>query len=140
MADGCWREMLIIGPLEGIAFSGWDGWLSNEQHPAAQNVVLQRGGFQGELCSEGLIEGKAASAQIGREALAFGLGRLARFVFRPAIKRGISENLRRALLLAWQPISRVAAQIIGMNGFGQGLILIMICVDSHLKRQPHADM
>src|SRR5260370_6568911 len=94
----------------------------------------------GRVLREQIIGGEAAGAQIAREALAFSLGSLPRLVLRPAIERRVAEVFRRALLFARKRISCITAVIIGVGGFGEGLIVVMIGVDRHLERQAHADM
>ena len=61
---------------------------------------------------------------MARKALAFGLGSLPRLVLRPAIERRVPEVFRRALLLARDRISRITAAIIGVDRFGEGLIVV----------------
>ena len=89
--------------------------------PGCRNVALRpRCRFQGER----LIQSEAAGPQINRKALALGSGSLPCLVLRPPVEGRIAEIVRRALLLARQPISRVAAAVVGVDGFGEVPIVI----------------
>src|ERR1700732_2156999 len=79
-------------------------------------------------------------AQERGKRLSFRLSGLPRLVFRPTVKRCMPKDIGRALLLGRQRVSRIAAPVIGIDSFGETLLVIKVHVHGGLERKAHADM
>src|SRR4051812_35585344 len=96
--------------------------------------------FTGRAGQARSIQGKAARAQEARKTLAFGVSGLPRLVFRPTVKRRVTKDIGRTLLLARQRVSRIAAPVIVINSSSEAPLVIMVHVHGRRERKAHADM
>src|SRR5207244_5203384 len=86
------------------------------------------------------IEGEAAGVQVSGKTLSFRHSGLARLVFRPAVKRGMPEDLWGTLLLAGDRVTGVAPGIVAVDRRAEMGVVLVVAVYCVVDRQARAEI